>query len=426
MVPSRDLYLTHIGLLALPRLSPSGVPQPPLEKRRNCWLKISGDRVVEIGPEGEKCPPYHQLCEALSAGDRLVTPGFVDAHTHPAFVRWRIKDFCQRIEGSSYHQIAERGGGILSTVESVRRVSEEGLTECVVRHFHYLLEFGVTAVEAKSGYGLTLEDELKSLRAIRRAAEQVGLTVSPTLLAAHTIPPEHRENPQEYIKLICEGMIPRVAEEGLAESVDVFLDRSAFTAEQAEAIFQEASRWNLRCRIHGDQFSSDGAARVALNARAITADHMDWTPPEFYEPLAQAGVVIVLLPGAVFFLNLNRYAQAGEMIRRGCRVALSTDLNPGSSPTANLPLMMTLACLKMGLTPEEALWAATMGGAYAIGRENLVGTLYPGYRADIAIWDEEEPEALPYRYGGIRPKMVLLGGKVVINNVQWHAEPSYA
>lgn len=407
-------FLTQIGTLALPRFIPNGVPHPPLELFRHCWLEIEDGRITRIGPEGEPEPPQVSQEVCLSVRGRLVTPGFVDAHTHPAFVGYRISDFRSRLEGSSYQDIAHRGGGILSSVRQVRQVGLERLTEEVVRHFKALRQFGITALEAKSGYGLTIEDEIKSLRAIRDAAMRVGIYVSPTLLAAHAIPPEFQNHPDAYVDLIVNEMIPRVVEERLADAVDVFVDSTAFSSQQARVILDAARQFNLLRRLHGDQFSPDGSAQLAVQVGAISADHMDWTPPDDYDHLAQDHLTVVLLPGAVFFLGRDRFAPAREMIRRGVRVALSTDFNPGSSPTANLPLMLTLACLKMGLTPEQALWAATMGGAWAIDKASEMGSLYPGYRADLAVWEVDDVAEIPYRFGSITPQMVMVEGRVVI------------
>ncbi|MFN3820969.1 MAG: imidazolonepropionase [bacterium] len=415
-------FLTQIGTLALPRFTTTGVPQPPLELRHQCWLEIEDGRITKVGPEGESEPPQvpYQVC--FSVRGRLVTPGFVDAHTHPAFVGFRTSDLLARLEGLSYHDIAQRGGGILSSVRQVRQVSLERLTEEVVSHFQALRQFGITALEAKSGYGLTVEDEIKSLRAIRDAAQRVDLTVSPTLLAAHFIPPEFLDRPDAYVDLIVKEMIPRVVEEQLADAVDVFVDSAAFSVHQARIILETARQFNLLRRIHGDQFSPDGSARLAAEVGAISADHMDWTPPDDYDYLVQDRLTVVLLPGAVFFLGKERFASAREMIRRGVRVALSTDFNPGSSPTTNLPLMLTLACLKMGLTPEQALWAATMGGAWAIDKPTQLGSLYPGYQADLAVWEVSDLAEIPYRFGSITPQMVMVKGRVVIERQETEGE----
>jgi len=408
------LFITHIGALALPDPARTGVLNLPVDVIHDTWLEIEDGRVKQIGAAGEPKPP-DSTAAALRyhAGGRLATPGFVDAHTHPVFISWRSGEFLRRIRGETYQQIAAAGGGILSSVRGVRSATVEQLAELVRKRLDRFLELGTTTIEAKSGYGLTVEDELKSLRALHTAAAAHPVEVSPTLLGAHTIPPEHRHNPDEYTTLVCDRMIPAAAAARLADAVDVFLEEGAFTLPQARRVFEAGRKAGLSLRIHADQFTSGGGAALAAEFGALSADHMDHTDEAGLKLLAQAGVTVVLLPGAVFFLGLNDYAPARRMLDNNCRIALATDFNPGSCPTQSLPLMMTLACIKMKLTPAEALWAATMGGAYALGANDRIGTLKPGYQADICLWVADDADFIPYSFGNASPEAVFKRGKLV-------------
>jgi imidazolonepropionase len=377
-------------------------------------LEIQEGRVVRVGAEGEPYPSQPGSDgQAYDAEGLLATPGFVDAHTHPIFKGWRSGEFVRRSRGDSYQQIAASGGGISSSIVGVRESSTETLAGLIRTRLDRFLELGATSIEAKSGYGLTVEDELKSLRALQLAAAGHPLEVSPTLLGAHVVPPEFRSDPDSYLDLVCNEMIPRSADERLAHAVDVFLEDGAFSLKQAKRIFQAGKRCGLGLRIHADQFHSGGGARLAAEYSALSADHMDYTDEAGLEVLAKAGVVMTLLPGAVFFLGREHYASARRMIELGGRLALSTDFNPGSSPTQSMPLMMTLAGIKMNLTPAESLWAATMGGACALSRKQDLGTLHPGYQADFCLWEAGELDLIPYRCGDLVPEAVFKRGRLV-------------
>ncbi len=414
MQPLRPRFITGIGRLAVTEPSTDILPVEPVSTLRDVWLEIDDGTVIRIGSEGEPVPDVEvDTSEILDVKGRLVTPGLVDAHTHPVFVGMRQGEFVRRCRGETYRQIAAAGGGILASVQGVRSAGEDELEELILRRLDRFLELGVTTIEAKSGYGLTLKDELKSLRALKRASIRHEIDVSPTLLGAHVIPPEYRNNPDRYVALVCDAMIPRAAEDGLAEAVDLFLEEGAFDLRQARDIFTAGREAGLMLRIHADQFTAGGGAQLAAEFGAASADHMDRTDDAGFQRLAAAGVTVVLLPGAVFFLGLDEYAPARRIIDSGCRIALSTDYNPGSSPTQSLPLIMTLACIKMGLTPHEALWAVTMGGAWALHRQDRIGTLQPGYQADICVWDADDVDVIPYRYGDMIPAHVLKKGTVV-------------
>lgn len=333
----------------------------------------------------------------------------MESHTHPVFVQPRQNEFHRRCQGKTYLEIASEGGGILSSVRGVRDASLSDLTELVRKRFTRFLELGVTTIEAKSGYGLSLEGELKSLTAIRDGARDL-LEVSPTLLAAHTIPPEFKASPDRYVDLVCHEIIPAASESNLAEAVDIFVEESAFSISHARRVFEAGRQAGLGLRIHADQFSSSGGASLAAEFDAWSADHMDCTNEQEIEKLSRSGVTVVLLPGAVFFLGLNVYAPARKFIDAGCKVALSTDYNPGTSPTQSLPLMMTLGCNQLKMSPAEALWAVTMGAASALKRDQRIGSLFPGYQADLCLWNAPDIDYLPYSYGDSIPQAVFKKG----------------
>ncbi len=414
MIKQPSLFISNIGTLILPRHAGKGVPTDPIATEHDTWLLVKDGKVSQPGAEGQPEPPQlSSNTSIIDAEGRLVTPGLIDSHTHPVFAGTRQSEFVRRCRGETYQQIAAAGGGILSSIKDVRNADESELEAVVLSRLDRFLELGVTTIEAKSGYGLTLEDELKSLRVLKSVSDKHPVDVSATLLGAHVVPPEFKRNPDDYVNLVCERMIPQAAESGLAESIDLFLEEGAFNLDQARRIFMAGNAAGMKLRIHADQFTASGGALLAAEFGALTADHMDQTDDDGLKALAEAGVTVVLLPGAVFFLGLEKYASGRRFIDAGCRIALSTDFNPGSSPTQSLPLMMTLACTKMGLTSSEALWASTLGGAFAVGREDSIGSLQPGYQADICIWDAEDVNYIPYAYGNMIPWMVIKHGNAV-------------
>jgi imidazolonepropionase len=342
-----------------------------------------------------------------------VTPGFVDAHTHLPFAGSRAVEFEQRITGKTYQEIAASGGGIARTVAATRAASPDELLRRARQHAHWMLRTGTTTAEAKSGYGLSLDAELKILRVLRTLQQESPLRIVPTLLAAHTVPPEFRANRSAYISLIVKAIIPAVVQEALAESCDVFCDEHAFTLEESRTILQAAQRAGLHLRMHVEQFAADGGAALAAALGVDSADHLEATGPDGIRALAGAGVQPVLVPASVFCLGRDHYADARAMIDAGLGVVLATDFNPGSSPTTSMPFVMSLACQRMKMSPAEAMTAATINAACSLRRGTQLGSLEPGKAADFLIHEFQDYRELAY-YAAVPnlPQVFLAGQRV--------------
>ena len=340
-------------------------------------------------------------------------PGFVDPHTHPVFFKTREGEFALRVMGKSYEEIAAAGGGIRNSVRVFRQASFDELSELTYQRIRRFLEFGTTTIEAKSGYGLSLEDELKSLRILKKVAELLPITIVPTFLGAHEVPDEYQRDREKYVDLIINEMIPRVAEEKLAKFCDVFCEKDVFTVAQSERILLAAKDHGLQPKLHADELFYTGGAELAAKVGAISADHLLKISAEGIRSMADAGVVPVLLPGTTFFLGKSGYAPARQMIDAGMPVAIATDFNPGSSMTQNMQLMLTLSALYLKMTSAEVITAATRNAARAIAREDRVGTLETGKDADIVLLDIPGHEYLPYHYGVNHVRKVIRHGRVV-------------
>jgi imidazolonepropionase len=340
-------------------------------------------------------------------------PGLIDSHTHLVFAGSREHEFEQRIRGVSYLEIAERGGGILSTVEATRKATFDELFSLAKKRLDRMLSNGVTTIEAKSGYGLSLRDELKILKATKALNGVHPIDIISTFLGAHTVPKEYRDNRDRYLNLLLEEMIPKVVQEGLVEFCDVFCEEKAFNLEESRKILETGKQYGLKPKIHADQLSSGGGAELAAEVGAFSADHLEYISRVGIERMAEKGVTAVLLPGASFFLSMKRLPPAREMIEKGVAVALATDLNPGSSMTESLPLMMTMGCTMFGMTPGEVIQAATIHAAKSMGRENEIGSLDIGKQADILILDIPNYRYLPYHFGVNHVEAVIKKGRIV-------------
>ena len=373
-------------------------------------LLARAGRILNVGARAEIERLASPDAEYVDAGGRVLLPGFVDAHTHPVFAGNRADEFEKRAEGATYADIAARGGGIRSTVRRTRGASETDLLATARRYRAWFLRGGTTTIEAKSGYGLSLDAELKILRVIRALGAEGSLRLVPTFLGAHEVPDEYRGRRSDYIRLLIEEMLPAVWREGLAESCDIFCEPSVFPAEEARRILQAARTLGFRVRMHADQFSADEGSLVAAAVGADTADHLEATTERGWDALAAAHVQPVLLPASVYCLGSGRYPAARQMIERGLAVTLGTDFNPGSSPTTSMPLVLSLAVTQMKLTCAEVITAATMNAACSLRRGESMGSLEAGKLADCVIHDCEDYRELPYFFGRDTAHAVFIHG----------------
>ena len=374
-------------------------------------LLVREKRIEQVRTTEEIESLIDDTCTVVDAGGRVVLPGFVDAHTHPVFAGTRAGEFEERSAGATYQEIAARGGGIQSTVNQTRAASVDDLVAAGRRYAEWFLRGGTTTVEAKSGYGLSVEDEIKMLRAIRKLNQETPLRYIPTFLGAHTIPKEFAARRDEYIALLVEEMLPRVAQEKLAEFADVFCEQNVFTADESWKILSAARCHGLGLRIHADQLSLSGGAKLAAELGTITADHLEHTDAEGIAALKSAGVQPVLLPGSVYALGSSRYPAARQMIDAGLAVVLATDFNPGSSPTPSMPMILSLASTHMKMTPAESITAATINAAYSVNRGGQLGSLEPGKIADIVIHDCADYRELAYFFGVQHAYKVYVSGE---------------
>src|SRR5256886_1078729 len=356
----------------------------------------SGDKITHVGKSSE----IEKLCDrqtrVIDARGCVVMPGFVDAHTHLVFAGNRLDDFESRARGETYEQIAKCGGGINTTVQATRAATEDDLFALAKKRANWFLQNGTTTVEAKSGYGLTLEDELKILRVIRRVGKETPLETVPTFLGAHAFPPEFQENRAGYISLIIEEMLPVIAREKLAEYCDIFCEQNYFNPEETRRILTAAKQHGLKLRMHVDQLTNGGGAKLAAELGATTADHLEQTAPDRINALAKANIQPVLLPGSVYALGSKKYPDARAMIDAGLAVILATDFNPGSSPSTSMPMMLSLAVTQMRMSPAEAVAAATVNAAASLNRVDEIGSLEVGKLANFAIHDCEDYRELTY------------------------------
>jgi imidazolonepropionase len=383
--PRRGKALAEIGLIEDGAILISGGKIASVgttrDMHRDPWLKKHGKNIVELDCRG-----------------KVVIPGFVDSHTHPIFAKPRLVDFEKRIQGASYAEIAEAGGGIRSSIDGVRNSTKKELADAALNAFREMASYGTTTVEAKSGYGLSHESEIKSLEAIHDAARHWQGTVVPTFLGAHVPPPEHKSDPERYVDLIVDEMIPEIAKRKLAKYVDVFCEHGAFTPAQTERILEAAVAQGLEVRVHVCQLSH-ASLQPMLRFRPVSFDHMDFVSDEDISILARQDTIATFVPGANYFLATRSYPPARKLIDAGVPVALATDYNPGSSPTASMPMVLSIACTQMKMTPAEVLAAATINGAYALGLADRKGSLETGKDADLAIFQLEDYREIAYWFG---------------------------
>ena len=401
------LHASQLVTLAGPKRPRVGNELSDLGMIRGAGMLIRDGKIDIVGPSNE-IEKQAGDAEIVDLGGRVVLPGFVDAHTHLVFAGNRVDDFERRSRGETYEQIAKAGCGIWSTVEKTRVASAADLFARAKKHAEWFLKCGTTTVEVKSGYGLTLEDELKILRVMRQLNEKTALEVVPTFLGAHAVPRD--TSPGEYIDLVINQMLPRVAKEKLAKFCDVFCERGYFDIEQSREILTAAKKLGLKLRGHVDQLTNSGGAKLMAELGATTADHLEKTADQGIAALKSRNVQPVLLPGSVYALGSTSYPRAREMIEAGLAVVLATDFNPGSSPTPSMPMILSLACTQMKMSPAEAITAATINAAYSLSRGDEIGSLEAGKLANIGVFDCEDYRELAYWFGFPQTHAVYVRG----------------
>ena len=362
----------------------------------------------------EKDVPVDDYAEIIDLNGAWVTPGLIDCHTHSVFGGNRSVEFEKRLQGVSYAEIAASGGGIASTVRATREASEEQLLASALKRIRCMLKDGVTTIEIKSGYGLDYSNERKMLRVIRQVAQTLPMTVKSTCLAAHALPPEYQDQSDAYIEHICTEMLPKLHQEGLVDAVDAFCEHLAFSPAQVERVFKAAQALNLPVKLHAEQLSSLGGSTLAARYHALSADHLEYMTEADAKAMAVSGTVAVLLPGAFYFLRETKYPPLDSLQQHGVRIALSSDLNPGTSPALSLRLMLNMGSTLFRLTPEQALAGVTTHAAYALGLQDTHGTLEQGKVADFIAWDIEHPSEIVYWLGGDLSKRIIQHGNEIL------------
>lgn len=406
------VLLTNIGLLATPvgRHALAGAQQGEITLLEHAWLAMDDGVILAMG-QGQ-APERFCCSQQIDVQGQLVTPGLVDAHTHLVFGGWREHELAMKRQGVPYLEILAQGGGILSTVKMTRAASEEALTRKAQDALAQMLRLGTTTCEAKSGYGLDVDTELKQLRVNRRLGEIQPVELVSTYLGAHALPTEYRDDREGYLRLMCQQMIPRVAQEKLASFCDVFCETGVFTAQESVRILQAGQACGLPAKIHTDEIDPIGGTEAAGALRAVSAEHLIAATDRGIQALAEGGTVAVLLPATSFYLN-KPYARARDMIAAGVPVAAATDYNPGSCPSLNLQLVMNLACWNYRMRPEEVLTAVTLNAAAAISRADRIGSLEVGKQADLVIWNAPNLDYIFYRFGENLVKTVIKKGRIV-------------
>ena len=395
---NKSLLLENIGKLV--SANDSGI-----KTINNTSLLIKNDKIASIG--------MGNSVNSINCEGKMVTCGFIDSHTHPVFFNKRDNEYAMRLSGSTYEEIAKNGGGILSSIEGVRDSSEEQLIKKVKERMDRFIASGTTTIEAKSGYGLDTKSELKSLEVIRKVSNAHSIDMIPTFMGAHAFPKEFESKRDEYIKIVCNEMIPAVANQGIALFNDVFCENGYFSVEESRLILEAGKKYGLKPRLHADEFSNSNAAVLASEVGALSADHLMEVSKEGISKLAKNDVVATLLPGTTFFLGKKTYAPARKLLDAGVTVALATDFNPGSSHIQSMPFIMTLACLHMGMTVEEAYQSATYNGAVALGIEKNVGSIEIGKKADLIIWQLDSLLDIPYYVSNHPIGKIIKNGNII-------------
>ena len=380
-------------------------------------LLLRGGRIVRVGTRRQvEARPEARRAEKIDVGGRVILPGFVDSHTHLIHAASRAEEYELKIEGASYEEIARKGGGILNSVKKLRAASTQALKSRAIAALQEFASYGTTTVEAKSGYGLDIVSELKILSLHRELSAEQPLEIVSTLLGAHVVPAEFRsipDGPKKYIQLLIDQLLPEVVSQKLAEFCDVFCDRGAFTREQSRQILTAASSQGLTPRLHAEQLSHSGATQLAVKLGAASCDHLEQITAADILALSKSRTVATLLPGCDFHLGWKQYAPARKLIDAGAIVSLATDYNPGTSPTVSMPMILSLACTQLRMTPAEAVAASTINAAYALRRQKHIGSLETGKQADLAVFEVEDYREIPYYFGMNRCWMTIKRGEII-------------
>jgi imidazolonepropionase len=391
----------------------AGADMEQLPVVENAYLSIKDGLIAGYGEMGTEDPTFRKSALEIDATNRSVFPAFCDSHTHMVYPNSREIEYVDKIKGLSYEQIAKRGGGILNSAKAIKNISEEALYEAALKRADEIITTGTGAVEIKSGYGLETEQELKMLRVIKRLKETTPLTIKSNFLGAHAIPEDFKGNQEKYVDLVVNEMLPRVAEENLADYIDVFCDRGFFTVESTDRILEAGAKYGLQPKIHANELDYSGGIQAGVRHNALSVDHLEYTGEAEIEALLHSDTMPTILPGAAFFLNMP-LAPARKMIDAGLPVAMASDFNPGSSPSGNMQLILSMASILYRLTPNEAINATTINTAYAMGVSDKLGTIAAGKKANVFITKEiPSVEFMPYYYGSNKVDKVILNGEIV-------------
>lgn len=383
----------------------------------NAGIAVIDGKIEYVGERGFVGKNYYTENDedTIDTGRSVVTPGLIDSHTHPVFAGNRVNEFIMRAQGATYQEIHAAGGGIQSTVDNTRAASDEQLYKDGEKRLLRMLNHGTTTVEAKSGYGLNTEEEIRGLEVIKRLNDTLPLNVVATFLGAHSLPREYKDRREEFVRLVIDEMMPLVKERNLARFVDVFCEEGAFTLEETREILEAAKEMGFGLKLHSEEFTNMGSAAMAGKMGAVSVDHLLMLTDEDVRTLSATDTVLTLMPGTLFFLDYNEFAPARRIIDNGCKMSLATDFNAGSCISASMQMAMSLGCVKMKMTPEEALNAATYNAAFAVGMQNDIGSVETGKIADLAVFDVEDYRLIPYQFGENIVKMVIKSGKAVID-----------
>jgi imidazolonepropionase len=400
-----------------PKINCKGKEMSELKTIKNAWLFIEGEKIVAFGNLNQQSLLERTIkgktYELIDATDKMVFPSFCDSHTHLVYAGSREIEYIDKIKGLSYEEIAKRGGGILNSSARLHNASEEELVETAMLRLNEIISYGTGAVEIKSGYGLSTEDELKMLRVIRKLKEISPLTIKSTFLGAHAVPLQYKGKQSDYVDLIINEMIPMVAAEDLADYIDVFCDKGFFTVEETDKMLMAGMKHGLRPKIHANELDYSGGIQVGVKYNALSVDHLEYTGDEEIACLLNSETMPTLLPGAAFFLGMP-YAPVRKMIEAGLPVAMASDFNPGSSPSGNMQLILSMGCIKYRMTPEEAINSVTLNSAYAMGLSEEMGSIAVGKIANVFITKPISTyEFMPYAYGSNKVETVILNGKII-------------